>query len=141
MDTKKRSELFWKRVVTGPGCWTHSGSKGSHGYPQATRLNGQTGLAHRVSWEINVGDIPAGMFVCHKCNNRECVRPSHLYVGTHKENMDDMARVGHVRRKLTNEQARLVRSDTRAHRAIAAEYGVSQKTIQNIKEGVTYRYV
>jgi hypothetical protein len=129
-------ERFWKKVTKREnGCWEHSGSLGSHGYPQAQ----PSGLAHRESWKMHHGSIPPGMMVLHNCN-KPCVNPDHLRIGTHKENMDDVSKVGHPRRKLTSDQAAQIRSSVKPIRAIAREYGVSQRTIQQIVRGLTYRH-
>lgn len=138
------AELFWKRVTKSDdadGCWTHSGSLGSHGYPQATGFRGYSEPAHRVSWYIHNGAVEGGLFVCHRCNNRMCVRPDHLYAGTHKQNMDDMARAGHPNRKMTEETVRLVRTSKAPMLTLARAIGVDPKTIDNVRRGVTYRHV
>ena len=126
----------------GPGCWEHPGSFGSHGYAQATGLDGRSTTAHRVAWLLERGVIERGQVVRHLCSNRSkrCVRPDHLAVGTHVENMDDLARAGHSRRALTAEQVREIRRGERPRRELAREYGVSQRTVQNARNGLTYRY-
>lgn len=136
------TERFWMRVTKSDGCWTHSGSLGSHGYPQATSVTGKgwSEPAHRVSWMIHNGTIPDGLFVCHRCNNRLCVRPDHLYLGTHKQNMDDMARAGHPNRRLTNEDAEMIRQSTDTQVSLAKRFGLHPRSIANIKRGITYRY-
>lgn len=136
-------ELFWRRVTKSDdadGCWTHSGSLGSHGYPQATGFKGRSEPAHRVSWYIHNGAAEDGLFVCHRCNNRMCVRPDHLYAGTHKQNMDDMARTGHPNRKLRYADVQAARASGLPQRVIADALGVSQKAVQLFMAGVTYRH-
>lgn len=140
MGARNTENLFWSRVTKGEGCWVHSGSFGSHGYPQATGHNGQSGPAHRLSWLLHNGDIEKGLFVCHRCNNKLCVRPDHLYLGTHKQNMDDLARAGHPKRKLTYEAATAILNSTKTLIQLAKEFGVSQKAIWDIRKGLTYRY-
>lgn len=134
---EKHVAIFWSKMTIGDGCWTHRGSKGSHGYPQAT-WGKRSEPAHRVAWEITNGAVPNGAFVCHHCDNKSCARPSHLYLGTHKENMRDMRVRERNTRKVTRAQAALIRDDKRAQRVIADEYGVHQATVWNIKHGRTH---
>ena len=140
-------ELFWNRFVKSnepDGCWVHHGSRGSHGYAQATWRNHlgepRSETAHRVSWMIHHGAIPGGLWVLHRCNNKPCVRPDLLYLGTHKQNMDDVCRVGHPRRKLTGDHVRMIRNSKASTRSLARDLGVSQRVVQHIRRGITYRY-
>lgn len=73
------------------GCWIFHGKLDKDGYGL---LRNRTGIggdfkAHRVSWQEHKGSIPAGMEVAHDCDNRCCVNPSHLYIATHKQNIND----------------------------------------------------
>ena len=129
--------LFERRLTRGEGCWTHSGSRGSHGYPQAT-WGKRSELAHRVAWIIANGPIPSKMFVCHHCDNKLCARIDHLYLGTHKENMRDIRLRERGIRKITRAQAACIRVDPRTLKVIAAEYGVSQRCVWGIKHGRTH---
>lgn len=84
-------EGYEARVIRADGCWAWSGSVTDDGYGQIevswrkpTRV-----LAHRLSWELHLGQIPAGLFVLHKCDNPPCTNPDHLFLGTHEDNMAD----------------------------------------------------
>jgi predicted DNA-binding protein (UPF0251 family) len=121
-------------------------------------VDGKSRAAHRVSYEVFNGPIQDGLFICHRCDNPPCINPSHLYAGTHKQNMKDMvSRHRHnsmkpnARKGDNNPKAKLssaVLPDIRAKLAsgisstkIASEYGVSRRTIKDIRAGLTWRSV
>lgn len=75
------------------GCWIWQGGKNKDGYGAAT-VNGKYINAHRLSFKLNIGEIPKGMFVCHTCDTPSCINPEHLFLGTHEDNMKDMKKKG-----------------------------------------------
>lgn len=80
------------KIDTDTGCWNWTGYL-YHGYGILSVARKPT-KAHRVSYEIHHGAIPSGMIICHRCDNRSCVNPDHLFVGTYKDNNQDIVDKG-----------------------------------------------
>ena len=104
--------LFEEKVEVGPGCWTWRGTRSSTGYG-VMHWDGRLTGAHRIAWTlIHEEEIPAGMVVRHTCDNRPCVRPDHLLIGTRAENSRDMVERGRSTRKTHCKRGHLL-SETR----------------------------
>lgn len=108
------------------------GYRGPNGYGQIGLGKGTRRLAyvHRVSYELEVGVIPAGAYICHRCDNPPCVRPDHLFVGTQLDNMRDAASKGRAKgaEGLANWNARLDHEQVKRIRALDAA-GLARKDI------------
>lgn len=86
-------QRFYAQVRKTKGCWEWQGHTLSNGRGRI-HVDGKRLLAHRYSYVLHVGPIPKGLCICHHCDNPKCVRPSHLFVGTLKENQQDCLRKG-----------------------------------------------
>lgn len=162
---------FWSNVEKSDGCWRWAGGaikKDGRGY---LTVGGKSVLAPRYSWELHNGAIPEGLFVCHSCDNPNCVNPDHLWLGTNQDNMVDAARKGrnpmqknpqssffarpgasrfrargeaHGSAKLTDESVRNIRaavSGGRSQRAVAREYSVHPTLVSLIVRKRIWRHV
>ncbi len=85
-------------VITETGCWLWTGWCGSQGYG-GLMVKNEAVRAHRLSWELHYGPIPKGLYVCHKCDVKSCVNPDHLFLGTHKDNIQDAIKKGRIKPK------------------------------------------
>jgi hypothetical protein len=141
---------FWRKVDLTGECWCWSAGTDPDGYGRF-RVDGENQKAHRVSWVIAFGVIPDGKCALHRCDNPPCVRPSHLFLGTRKENNDD--RFAKKREAKGNQlpQAKLTPekvADIRRRIAggerqvdIARDMQVSKVTICDINKGRYWRHV
>lgn len=147
--TKERFEAkFEEDKIT--GCWNWTASKSIRGYGHFN-FGGQVQQAHRVAYQLYIGEIPDGLCVCHHCDNRKCVNPSHLFIGTHIDNMRDCKNKGrgmgkgkglhsfsgekHSQAKLTEEKVRTIRTMyAKGSRLcdLAREFGISPGAIWGI---------
>lgn len=141
--TKERIE---EKILRMPeaGCWIWMGGTTVRGYGQI-ESKGMKHYAHRVSYELFVGTIPKGMYVCHSCDNVSCVNPNHLFLGTQKENLQDMASKGRSTRGSKNPMAKLTDMDVYVIKKffftkpdvsdsdIAKTYNVSRSLINSIR--------
>lgn len=133
-------------------CWEWSGMMNTTGYGRFS-LNDKHQLAHRVAYMMFIGAIPNGMAVCHRCDNRKCVNPHHLWLGTTAANIRDAVEKGrHVspdtrgdrngNRKLDWPSVRTIRAMHKAgvkKHLIAQSFGVTPSTIGNITNNQTWK--
>jgi len=130
-------QRFWKYVspiMDDRGCWEWSGSRHVRGYGWIGDGKKRLKKAHRVAWEIHFGSIPAEAHVLHRCDNPSCVNPVHLFLGTHADNMRDMAEKGR-HAKYSSEIVGRVRSLYSAgwrQADIVKETGVSTTHVYNL---------
>jgi hypothetical protein len=148
-----KEQRFWSNVAKSEdGCWLWTAGKNGDGYGNASLRDGKSGSirAHRLSYQLHYGPIHEGMCVLHRCDVRACVRPDHLFIGTHADNAADRRAKGRNARqdgafsnsaKLTESEVRAIRSDARSQKKIADTFGVSQMTIQRIKAGHSWKNV
>jgi len=150
--TGRPQKPFWSRVNVTDTCWLWTGPKNADGYGQV-RVKGRLTMVHRMMYELACGGgkIPDGFVIRHSCHTPNCVRPDHLSIGTHKDNMQDMIKAGrqvkeapyfvgekHPGAKLTLAQVKVIRAKLAKganQKDLAEKYGVARQTIGNIATG------
>lgn len=135
---EKTDKAFMDRVKKLDSCWEWQGSTNVHGYG-TLRYKKKHSLAHRVSYRIHKGDIPDGLHVCHRCDNPLCVNPDHLFLGTHQDNMDDMALKGRKHTKLTASDVVEIRKSDLSDKELSVKFDVSERTIRYAKDKTKWK--
>ncbi len=148
---KTTEQRFWGKVKKTRSCWNWTGSK-SRGYGFIS-ICGKMYLVHRYSYSLHNGDIPKGkgwhgLCVCHKCDNRKCVNPRHLFLGDHNDNIQDAKRKGKFRgenagrTKLIKKQVKQIRKllalGKFSQREIASMFDISRGSVDGINRGLIW---
>lgn len=147
------STRFWSKIKKTRNCWVWVAAKSAAGYGVigAGGRGNKIIYAHRLSYEIHFGPIPAGMSVCHSCDNPACVNPIHLSVGTHKDNIRDSYE---KRRMAIGERSKLsvlknsdiidirfLLTTGASTRAVGLLYDVSQSNASRIGSRKTWKHI
>jgi hypothetical protein len=141
----ERLPLFWAKVDRSGECWDWTAALDIGGYG-VFNIGARMARAHRVSWVLENGPLPEGSTVLHRCDNRRCVRPKHLYLGTMRENVADMDARGrrghgwHPTRKGQEHQAARLSDETVAAIRAAMAAGGKQRHVA-ARFGVSHTYV
>ncbi len=147
-------ELFLSKIqyLDPEGCWEWTGAKYPSGYGAFgwAYHQGFCQRAHRFSWEAHHEPIPLGFQVLHRCDNRACVNPNHLFLGDHASNMLDRNLKGRQARqlgecqgqhKLTEELVREIRESSQSDREWARQLSISHMTIGRARRGRTWKHL
>jgi hypothetical protein len=121
-------------------CWEWPNHRFRFGYG-AFGIDGKLICAHRVSWQIFNGPISPGLQVLHTCDNPPCVNPTHLFLGTIQDNMEDRTSKDRGAKKLSRADVLAIRASTRLQREIAEEFGVTNSVVSEIKNRRLWKHV
>jgi hypothetical protein len=148
-DSERLERYGW--TITELGCWEFNGPT-RHGYGQISVRGNRSAIASRVAYEAWIGPISEDLFVCHRCDNPICINPSHLFLGTHDENMDDCkSKMRHMhgerawKAKVTADEAATIRDLYATGRYTQAQigrmYGLRQTGVSAIVRRVNWKHV
>lgn len=136
-EQKSKKAFLEKLKKDDTGCWNWTAGLNKEGYGRASYMGKHDQRAHRIAWMIFRGEIPEGLYVCHKCDNKKCVKPSHLFLGTHDDNMKDGVS---KKRFLSGEKRKLANNPRKgeAHHNSKLSAKQALKIIELKKEGKSY---
>jgi hypothetical protein len=142
-------DRFWSKVDKSGECWEWTAGLSTVGYGKFGVGRNETVVAHRYSYELEFGKIEDGLLVCHRCDNRKCVRPSHLFLGTHLDNTTDALNKGRLAfgerqgtAKLTEEKVAeiILLKGKMFQRDVAKLFGISQTQVSRIQARKHWRH-
>jgi hypothetical protein len=153
-----RKERFLAKVSQSSGCWMWTAGRFERGYGAFQWQKGKVVKAHRAAWTLFKGEIPEGLFVCHKCDEPLCVNPEHLFLGTARDNSQDMIAKGrgkypgptsppkgtqHHKAKLTEAEVLQIRAIGYSARMIdtANAFGISEANVSSIVRKETWKHL
>lgn len=144
MRVELTASAFWDSVSKSDGCWTWKGATNNKGYGRF-KFQGASYGAHRLAFVLGKDTaLPGSVLVCHRCDNRRCVNPAHLFLGTIQDNNQDMTDKGRARAplglrngrgKLSPEDIQAIRESAERQVDLCIKYGVSDGHISRIKSG------
>lgn len=149
LNTRGRFEAKFKKLRKGK-CWEWTAYRSKLGYGQFGWEGRTVIAAHRASWILHMGAIPRGLFVLHRCDNRACVNPDHLFLGTQQENIADMVAKGrqggakgarNSGAKLTRDDVITIRRSSDTNLQLAEAFGVASCTIWRARTGRKWRHI
>lgn len=148
-------DRFWSWVDFADDCWLWTGGK-SHGYGLFHPAKGESIRAHRFAYELTHGSITDELFCLHRCDNPPCVRPDHLFLGTHEENVADMMSKGrgrsysaigeeHHLHKVMEDEVRQIRVMYKpgviSAKKVGEMFGIHEDTVRQIASRKTWKHV
>jgi hypothetical protein len=145
LNTPPIKERFWLKVQKTDACWLWIGGRNASTQGRFAYSKTRVGLASRYSWELHYGAIPEGLEVCHRCDTPACVRPDHLFLGTHLDNMrDSVAKGRNYTPKLSAEKVREIRerfAHGESKNSLSKAYGVARSVIRGVVNQTLWRHV
>lgn len=155
LSNKTDEQRFLEKIVImEDGCWHWNALRDKNGYGKFS-IKGKSIRSHRFAYQTWIGPIPNKMLVCHKCDCPPCVNPEHLFLGTEKDNANDMCSKNRQHRmigsinpqsKLTENMVREIKLELKNNYngllgILAKKYNVNKTVIHKIKDGLIWKHV